>query len=325
MEKKKRKIKKGKKFYIFLLTAFILAIFCFIAGLFLFAQKDKASIYTFPENPKQGDTVFIKVKTKASQITGNCGTEKLFFYKKEGMPEWVAFLGIDADKKPGDYQIFADTSDAEHLQKNIKISLADFSLAPVIASPKNNQGGISTEKAIDNIVKNDNPSLKKVLSVSNPNPYFKGQFLFPLDNVKKSGFGFGQFIGFGKYKVQHFGVDLKAPEYTEIFAVNDGKVVATLNLENYGKTAVIDHGLNIFSLYLHLEEFKVSEGDMVRRGQLIGLSGETGYATAPHLHFSMRVDGSRIDPLVFINTTSKLEDNSFLASISEAFMKFFKK
>ena len=52
----------------------------------------------------------------------------------------------------------------------------------------------------------------------------------------------------------------KAPEKTEVYAINDGKVVLTVNLSNYGKTVIIDHGLDIFSLYLHLEEFKISEG-----------------------------------------------------------------
>ena len=142
--------------------------------------------------------------------------------------------------------------------------------------------------------------------------------------MRAGGFAFGDFIGFGKYKLQHLGVDLKAPEKTEIYAVNDGKVVLTANLSNYGKTVIIDHGLGIFSMYLHLEEFKVSLGQMVGRGQTIGLSGDTGYVTGPHLHFSMRVDGTRVDPVGFITATKKLEDNSFLANISNGFFNILK-
>ena len=145
---------------------------------------------------------------------------------------------------------------------------------------------------------------------------------------KKTGFSFGKFIGFGKYALQRLGVDLKAPEKTKIYSVNDGKVAATLELSNYGKTVIIDHGLDIFSLYLHLDEFKVSVGDMVRRGQLIGLSGDTGYTTAPHLHFSMRVDGQRVDPIAFIETTKKISDNSaapsLTADIANAFINLFR-
>jgi murein DD-endopeptidase MepM/ murein hydrolase activator NlpD len=85
---------------------------------------------------------------------------------------------------------------------------------------------------------------------------------------------------------------------------------------------VIDHGLKIFSIYLHLSDFKVSLGGKVERGQLIALSGNSGYSTAPHLHFSMRDGKSRIDPILFIEATKKTEDN-ILASIGRALLKIF--
>lgn len=301
-----------------------LVVFCVavlaIIGIILFAEKKSApSIYVFPENPKQGDTVFIRVKSDASEITGNVGQERFVFYKKANSNEWISFLGIDADQKPGDYKIFADTSNAEHLNKDIKVALADFSTAAVVAAPSAAKTGITIDKAVSNIRTNDNPALKKVLSNFTPTPYFTAPFSFPLSKMEKTGFSFGKFIGFAKDKIQHFGTDLRAPEKTDVYAVNNGKVVATLNLANYGKTVIIDHGLDIFSIYLHLNEFKVSAGDIVKRSQRIGLSGETGYATAPHLHFSMRVGDSRVDPIAFIASTQKINDNFILADLSRAF------
>jgi murein DD-endopeptidase MepM/ murein hydrolase activator NlpD len=256
-------------------------------------------------------------------MTGNLGTEKLVFYKK-GQSEWISFLGIDADQKPGDYKIFVDTSKAEHLTKDIKVNPAGFSSAPTIAVPDIKKDGYTADKAINNITKKDNPALKKVISNITAKPYFDSPFSFPLSKIEKKGLTFGEFVGLAKYKIQHLGVDLKAPNQTKIFAVNNGKVVFTANLSNYGNTIVIDHGLDIFSMYLHLEDFKVNEGDIVKRGQIIGLSGETGYTTAPHLHFSMRVDGSRVDPLTFIETTKKMDDNNLLANISAAILGLFK-
>ena len=289
-------------------------------GVFLFMPKEPASIYVFPENPKQGDTVFIRVKTSANEITGNLGQERLIFFRKGNLNEWVSFLGIDADQKIGDYKIYADTSDAEHLTKEIKISLADFSSPETPATPLAAQNGITNEKAVDNIRSNDNPALQKVLTNFTPQPYFTGPFSFPLSTMKTSGFAFGKFVGLAKYKLQHLGVDLRAPKETNIFSVNNGKVVAVLNLSNYGKTVIIDHGLDIFSMYLHLNEFKVANGQIVQRGQLIGLSGDTGYSSAPHLHFSIRVGNSRVDPVAFIQTTKKLNDNFFLADLMNAIL-----
>ena len=299
-----------------------LVVFWLVFGVFLVFQPAPDSIYVFPENPKQGDTVFIRVKTGSGKITGSFENEELVFYRKGKLPEWISFLGVDAAHEPGDYKIYVSTSDTQISEKDIKVLPAEFSSAPVASAPSAKQTGVTQIKAVDNVIKNDNPVLKKILSNFTPEPYFTSPFSFPLSKIEKTGFSFGKFINFAKSKLQHLGVDLKASENTEIYAVNDGKVVATLNLSNYGKTVIIDHGLDIFSLYLHLEEFKVSEGQMVSRGQNIGLSGDTGYTTAPHLHFSVRVGNSRVDPIVFIETTKKLNDNLFLADLTNAFLNF---
>jgi len=317
-----------RKFPIFLYAIIGLIVVLLAILFFLLWPTDLASIYVSNENPKQGDTVFIRVKSAASEVIGNFGQsfgtaqdkEKLVFYRKGNSQEWISFLGIDVIQKPGDYKIFVDTSNAEHLVKEIKVAQADFSSAAAAPAPTLSQTGITQIKAVDNIVKKDAPALKKFLNNLTPEPYFTSAFSFPLSKVKKVGYSFGKFIGFGTEKIQHLGVDLVASENTNVYAVNDGKVVATLDLSNYGKTVIIDHGLDIFSLYLHLEEFKVAKGDMVKRSQLIGLSGKTGYVTAPHLHFSMRVNSSRVDPIAFIEATKKMNDNFILADISNAFL-----
>lgn len=311
---------KTKKFFrIFLYLGFSIIILWIIVGFFFFFYKTPDSIYVFPENPKQGDTVFIRVKSEAGEITGNFNSQKIYFYKKGGS-SWVSFLGIDADQEPGDYKIFVDVSASKKLTKEIKISLADFSISPPALAPSQKQTGYTTERAISNITKTDNPAIKKFISNLTEKPYFNGPFSFPLIAMQKSGFSFGKFINFAQYKLQHFGVDLRAPKKTEIYAVNDGKVLATLNLSNYGKTVIIDHGLDIFSLYLHLDQFEVAEGQMVKRDQIIGLSGDTGYVTAPHLHFSMRAGGARVDPIAFIEITKKVDYDFVLADISNAFL-----
>lgn len=312
-----------KRFSIFLYLVAILICCWLVAGCFLFFSNSPAIIYVSSENPKQGDTIFIRVKSGAGEITGNFGTEKLVFYKKGNSSEWLAFLGIDADQNPGDYKIFVDTSDAEHLVKEIKVGVANFSLSLSVLAPSPEKTGYTNEKAVNNILKNDNPVLNKVLSKTTEEPYFKKSFSFPLSKMENSGLSFGRFINFAKYKIQHLGVDLRASKDTEIYAINDGKVVSAVDLSNYGKTVIIDHGLDIFSLYLHLDEFKVAEGDIVKKGQIIGLSGDTGYTTAPHLHFSVRVGGSRVDPVAFIETTKKMDDSFILADISHAFSNVF--
>ena len=78
--------------------------------------------------------------------------------------------------------------------------------------------------------------------------------------------------------------------------MNDGTVLLVRPLYYEGNFVVLDHGQGFLTLYLHLSEFKVKEGDQVKRGQVIGLSGGTGRATGPHLHVAVRWQGTYLDP-----------------------------
>ncbi len=305
--------KKNKKlFYVFILAAAVVAVLVF--GFFLSLQNQSANVYIYPENPKQGDTIFIKIKSNG-RISGKFGNADLVFYKMGKLPEWISFFGVDADLNPGDYKIEINFPLAGKMEKDIKVLPADFTISKPAKTPIVSESGITQEKAIRNITQTDNPAIRQYLGKFTDAPYFSNSFSYPLASMRTSGFSFGRFLDFGKSLVQHFGVDLKAPSRTKIYSINDGKVVATLSLANYGNTVIVDHGMDIFSLYLHLAEFSVKEGDMVKRGQMVGYSGDTGYVTAPHLHFSVRVGKSRVDPIAFIKTSQQMEDNLTIAGL----------
>ena len=101
-------------------------------------------------------------------------------------------------------------------------------------------------------------------------------------------------------KVAHGGIDLMVPKGTGVFSVETGIVRLARKLVNSGNTVIIDHGYNIFSVYMHLSEIFVSEGDVVWRGDEIGFSGDTGRVTGPHLHFGMRIHDTWVDPKYFV-------------------------
>ena len=95
----------------------------------------------------------------------------------------------------------------------------------------------------------------------------------------------------------HLGFDLAVSQHTPVVAANDGKVAWAAPLGIYGNCIVVDHGLGLQSIYGHLSELGVKEGDLVKRGQTMGKSGSTGLAGGDHLHFSMQVDGVQINPV----------------------------
>jgi len=98
----------------------------------------------------------------------------------------------------------------------------------------------------------------------------------------------------------HSGLDIAAAEAMPVEAVNQGTVVETGDYFFTGNTVIIDHGMGVFSLYAHLSAIKVSIGDSIKQGQVIGLVGMTGRVTGPHLHWTMVVNQTLVDPLLFV-------------------------
>jgi murein DD-endopeptidase MepM/ murein hydrolase activator NlpD len=92
-----------------------------------------------------------------------------------------------------------------------------------------------------------------------------------------------------------------SPAGTPIRAPNAGRVVVARGLYFSGNTVLIDHGLGLFSLLAHLSDFDVQEGDQISPGQIVGRVGATGRVTGPHLHWAVRANGARVDPLSLLD------------------------
>ena len=99
----------------------------------------------------------------------------------------------------------------------------------------------------------------------------------------------------------HYGNDYGVPTGTEVKACAAGKVVMAENRISTGWSVVVEHLPGLYSLYYHMSELSVKEGDMVNQGQLLGKSGATGLATGPHLHWEVRLNGSAVRPEFFLN------------------------
>jgi murein DD-endopeptidase MepM/ murein hydrolase activator NlpD len=104
----------------------------------------------------------------------------------------------------------------------------------------------------------------------------------------------------------HKGIDISAEIGTKVYAAGSGKIMRIASSEDgYGNCIVIDHGFGFVSRYAHLSGFKVKEGDEVKKGDLIGLVGNSGRSTGPHLHYEIEKEGEKIDPKKFIKIDLK--------------------
>lgn len=131
----------------------------------------------------------------------------------------------------------------------------------------------------------------------------KGKFLRPCGGRITSYFGYRIHPIF-KSRIYHSGVDIGVPSGTPIRAANSGKVIYTGWNGGYGKVVIIDHGRfagkPTSTLYAHQSRIAVSNGQTVKKGQVIGYVGSTGYSTGPHLHFEVRINGRPVNPLNYI-------------------------
>lgn len=137
-----------------------------------------------------------------------------------------------------------------------------------------------------------------------------GKFIYPTTNTQISA-GYPNYSN-GSY---HGGVDFPVVTGTPVGASADGVVVISKALKNadgsyrsYGEYVVIDHGSGIRTYYCHLSQRLVSEGQTVKQGQVIGKSGSTGNSTGPHLHFEVRVNNTRVDPMRYLSKTKAIEE-----------------
>lgn len=126
-------------------------------------------------------------------------------------------------------------------------------------------------------------------------PAWRTPFLPPVEEYRPENFGARRVIN-GDPRMPHSAVDIRLPAGTPVRAIADGRVAFAGGQFFGGRSVVIDHGGGVFSIYYHLKEFFVVEGQGISRGDRVGTVGSTGRATGPHLHFGVRVPGGRVDP-----------------------------
>jgi murein DD-endopeptidase MepM/ murein hydrolase activator NlpD len=144
-------------------------------------------------------------------------------------------------------------------------------------------------------IKADQALKEKVFASSAAEPLWSASFRAPVSAPPTDSFGTRRMFN-GKLASIHKGMDFRAAAGTPVHAGNSGVVALARPLDYEGNCVVINHGLGLFTLYMHLSRIDVSEGQRMATGDRLGLSGATGRATGPHLHWGVRWQGAYLDP-----------------------------
>ena len=219
--------------------------------------------------------------------------------------EWQAFtvsagsvrvlIGIDLAVRPGRYAIEISAGGTQATRELVvapkRFATRRLKVDPDLVNPP--------EEARARIER-ETRELERAWAASASAPLWSGPFERPVAEPANSAFGTRSFYN-GEARTPHGGADFASPEGTPIKAPGGGKVVLASSRYFTGGTVVIDHGLGVFSLFAHLSRIDVAAGDTIAAGAAIGAVGATGRVTGPHLHWAVRVNGARVDPVSLLS------------------------
>ena len=208
---------------------------------------------------------------------------------------WYALAGIPLSAKPGTYQFETKRQDGSTTVTSVDIKGKQY---------KEQHLTIKNKRKV-------NPNKQDMERISNErvrkheaknhwsDAYPDVNFIWPVGGEISSIFGLRRFFN-EQERRPHSGLDIAAPEGTDIGATADGTVIEAGDFFFSGNMVYIDHGQGLISLYAHMSRIDVRPGDVVKRGDIIGAVGQTGRVTGAHLHFAVMANGVLVDPLYFL-------------------------
>jgi hypothetical protein len=249
-----------------------------------------------PEVVSAGSPVLIRVHLDGvTAIDGEWLGRKLEFFRGRDSRTWYALAGVDVEAPvgPSALKITARLAQggSRDLSRTVQIHAAHYKTGSLTVAPKFVEPGPEELKQIeaDKLVK------EKVFGTSAAEPLWTANFRAPVAAPPTDSFGTRRTFN-GKLASVHKGMDFRAVAGTPVRAGNSGVVVLARPLYYEGGFVVIDHGLGLYTLSMHLSKIEVQEGQRVATGDLLGLSGATGRVTGPHLHWAVRWQGTYLDP-----------------------------
>lgn len=249
---------------------------------------------------KQGEVVLIRVPAESATtaITGRFLSRTIPFFP-DGMAgttrSYIGLVGIDLQDAPGTHELVLDVASAsDHRRLSFNILIIKEKRAVQHLTLPKDKVDLDDESLVR--VKAEQAQVRTVLDSVSAQRLWASHFIRPVDGPVTGAFGRQRIIN-GQAKNPHNGEDIAAPLGADVVAMNDGVVSLTANHFFSGKGIFLDHGLGLYSMYFHLSEVSVIEGQQVTRGQVIGKVGASGRATGPHLHWGVNLNGARVDPL----------------------------
>jgi murein DD-endopeptidase MepM/ murein hydrolase activator NlpD len=268
------------------------------------------SVTLTPALVESGSPELIRVQAghALTRVGGEWLGHKIQFFKGEEGDTWFALAGVDVEAPAGPSSLKITAYSQEkprNLSITVRIRPAHYRTTTITVEPKFVEPGPEDQKLIEAASKAKEAAFASAENDGADHPLWSGNFQAPVRAAATDSFGTRRTFN-GKLASIHKGTDFRAPSGTPVLAGNSGTVVLAQKLFYEGNCVMIDHGLGLMSISMHLSRIDVKPGQQVTRGQPLGLSGATGRVTGPHLHWAIRWQGVMLDPvkLLHLNLSS---------------------
>jgi len=266
--------------------------------------EDKISL---TGHPRPGGVLFCRFTTDAApeSVSLNFANyDTSLFQDKDGV--WAALIPVSADIRPGTYPLTLAriNENGEKIKLVRSVPIAPFSLGVQYLQLAPESEDPATQKKLEEEYK----TVEKTLATFTRDKCWWGDFLRPVQGETTTTFGLKRTVTNQGYSYRHRGVDIAAAQGVPVEAANTGKVIlARTDFIHNGKMIAIDHGQGLITVYLHLSEVLVKLGDTVKKGQVIGKVGTTGFSTGPHLHWGAYLRSKPFDPTLLLTIPQAAE------------------
>ena len=261
----------------------------------------KATVQSEPARLVNGSPCLFRV-TPAVALESLSGTwleHKVFFNFDSASGTWYGVAGVGVDTPPGNHTLTLTgvTSNGERasLSQTVMVNKAVYRTIALSVPKKFTE----PDAAMLTRIKQEQALKEAVFKRVTEEREWSGPFTAPVKTTTSEEFGTQRTFNHVRQSI-HQGLDYHAPAGTPVAALNKGTVVLARELFYEGNCVMIDHGQGLMTIYMHFSEINVEEGSLVKRGQIIGLSGATGRVTGPHLHVAVRWQGFYLNPATML-------------------------
>jgi len=260
-----------------------------ILGVFLTASVATAGDLSFNGPLTQGGLVI------GATVPGTAVTVDGRPVRVSAKGSFLIGFGRDAKKT---VRLRLDLPGGTRSERTLNVTSRTYSVQRIDGLPKRQ---VTPRKPEDLArIRADNAKIAAVRKLDTARPAFASGFQWPAIGPISGVFGSQRILN-GKPKSPHNGIDVAAPRGTPVTAAADG-VIALVHGDMFytGKTVMIDHGHGLSTVYVHMDDILVSDGQQVTKGTAIGVVGKTGRVTGPHLHWGVSLFGTHLDPALLV-------------------------